>query len=401
MNSLKKLSVYIKEDTKAQKNALLKEKTITETEDLPNFEHKLPDEGMLVFTADSRNLTYINEKDLIDPETNVYYYNSSICKYNNFYRLFYRCGKNPKTCEDRIATCLLTKELKVIPETNKYIDAYTNWQTSRNSGPDTLERHIRYSYAHKNDIKSFMFKDNHHVEDPRAIEFQGNWFVFYTDGLTIGVAKLDLETCDIIYSHYLQVPPNDILSSESDGREKNWIPVVSNNKLYLLYSDNPRTFIHCVDEGNRLNVINYDKLNFSVTWSYGKVRGGCPPVEYDEDTLIWFFHSSTQWYSTMYMIGSRIYFIGAYLTTKKYPFEIKKISKFPVFFGPPSHVSEKSVHQTNVAFPCGAVTENDEFIISMGINDHYIAHLKVSKNDIIWKPFQKKFLYLKLETYHA
>jgi hypothetical protein len=53
-------------------------------------------------------------------------------------------------------------------------------------------------------MKSFVFKDNHHVEDPRAIEFNNHWFVFYTDGLTIGVAKLTLDTCDVIYSHYFK-----------------------------------------------------------------------------------------------------------------------------------------------------------------------------------------------------
>jgi len=390
MHSLKKLKNSLEKQELDRKNELMKESTIEKTEDLPEFIYKLPDEGGLSFTADPRNLKYLNEKDLIDPDTNIYYYNSSICKYKDFYRLFYRCGKNPKTCEDRIATCLLTKNFEVVKGTNKYIDAYTNWETSRNAGPDILSRHIRYYYS-ENDPKSFIFKDNHHVEDPRAIEFQGNWFVFYTDGLTIGVAKLDLETCHVIYSHYLEVPPKHIISEDSDGREKNWIPVVSDDKLYLLYSDSPRTFIHCIDEEDKLSVKKYDKLNYCVSWNYGKVRGGCPPLEYDNDSLIWFFHSSTS------ILNNRKYFIGAYLTTKKYPFEVKNISKFPVFFGTPSPISIGNSYQTNVVFPCGAITEEDNFIISMGVNDYCIGHLKVSKNDIIWKPFQKSLLYLKFK----
>jgi predicted GH43/DUF377 family glycosyl hydrolase len=385
---LKRTAERIKEEELDRKNELLKETTIENTEDMPEFIYTLPDEGTLIYTANSRNLKYLNEKDLIDPHTNVYYYNSCICKYKNSYRLFYRCGKNPKTCEDRVATCLLTKNLEVIPETNKYIEAYTNWKASRDAGPDVLSRHIRYTYSDTKTTKSFIFKDNHHVEDPRAIEFNCNWFVFYTDGLTIGVAKLDLDSCDVIYSHYLQVPPKHIISEDSDGREKNWIPIVSDNKLYLLYSDSPRTFIHCIDEGDKLSVEKYDKLNFSVLWNYGNIRGGCPPIEYDDNTLIWFFHSS------MSVFKNRAYFIGAYLTTKNYPFEIKNISKFPVFFGTPSPISIGNSYQTNVVFPCGAIAEEDGFTISMGVNDYCIGHLKVHKQEIIWKKFEKKLLYL-------
>jgi len=214
----------------------------------------------------------------------------------------------------------------------------------------------------------------------------------------MGVAKLELDTCDVIYSHFFDVPPKQLLSNQSDGREKNWIPIVSNNKLYILYSDTPRTFIHCMDDKTSLKVEKYDQLNYVVLWNYGYVRGGCPPIEYDKDSLIWFFHSAMNVHSSLPTTGVRTYFIGAYLTTKTYPFPIQKITVYPIFFGTPSPLRKNTSYQTNVVFPCGAVPINDGFLVSMGINDYCIGHLKVYKNDIVWNKFEKKLTNLKLST---
>jgi hypothetical protein len=215
----------------------------------------------------------------------------------------------------------------------------------------------------------------------------------------MGVAKLDLITCDVIYSHFLQVPPTHLLSKQFDGREKNWIPVVSNNELYLLYSDTPRTFIHCVDSKKSLILDSYEKLNFFVIWNYGSIRGGCPPIEYDQNTFIWFFHSSKDFYSSIPTQNSKIYFIGAYLTSKAYPFSIQQITQFPIFFGTPSPLRNGLHYQTNVVFPCGAVADGDSFLVSMGVNDYCIGHLRVFRTDILWKPFEKTLTYLKLTTF--
>lgn len=395
---INKTAKRLSTEEKHRKNQILKLTTIEETSDLPTSTYRLPEEGTLVSTADVRDMVYMNSQTLIDPKTNCYYYNSCLCDYNDGYRLFYRCGKNPKTCEDRIATCLLTKDLEVVPDTNQYINVFSNWQASRDAGPDSLDRHIRYYYAETGDVKSFVYKDGMHVEDPRVVQFKGHWFLFYTDGMTMAVAKLELDTCKIVYSHFLPVPPPKLLSKQSDGREKNWIPIVSGKKLYLLYSDTPRTFIHCKDSGTSLELERYDKLNYVVLWSYGSIRGGCPPIEYDQDRLIWFFHSSKEVYYSVPVQNSKIYFIGAYLTSKTYPFPISQITQFPIFFGSTSPLRPGLAYQTNVVFPCGAVSVDDNFLISMGINDYCIGHLKVNRSDIVWNPFEKHLTHLTLST---
>lgn len=396
---INKKATNIKIEAENRRNEELKINTIEETDDLPTSKFTLPAEGTLISTSDPNDIQYLDLKSLIDPDTNLYYYNSCICEYKDGYRLFYRCGKNPKTCEDKIATCLLTNKLQVIPNTNRYVNVFSNWQASRDAGPDTLDRHIRYFYSDTNTVKSFIYKDGTHVEDPRVVQFQGYWFLFYTDGLTVGVAKLDLDTCDVIYSHFLDVPPANIISKGSDGREKNWIPIVSNNELYLLYSDTPRTFIHCKDMGTKFFVEKYEKLNYIVLWKYGSIRGGCPPIYYDKTSLIWFFHSSKEIHYSMPTPNNKIYYIGAYISSNVYPFEIKQITKFPILFGPPSPLRSGVSYQTNVVFPCGAVADGTNFLVSMGINDYCIGHLKVFRNDIVWEPFEKTLTYLKLTTF--
>lgn len=339
------------------------------------------------------DLIILDSSKLIDYGENVYFYNSCICEYKDGYRLFYRCGKNPKTAQDRIATCLLTKDLQVVEGTNKYVGVYSNWEASKRTGPDNTNRNIKYAYSENGKIvyKHFVYKDGEHVEDPRVVEFNNAWFMFYTDGVSIGVAKLDLETCDVIYSHFMNSPPQYVKRSvDSDSREKNWIPFVNNNQLYLLYSDSPRTYILCADNKNRLEVQKYDKMLYSLNYDYGTIRGGCSPLKFNETTFIWFFHS-TRRSNTIVGDGRSIYMISAYLSSNNYPFEVSKILIAPILVGIPSPFNSTILLQDNVVYPCGAVVIDDEtFLISMGVNDYKIGHLYVKKSDLLWKNADKQ-----------
>jgi predicted GH43/DUF377 family glycosyl hydrolase len=344
--------------------------------------------------CDYSTLQYIDTNTLIDPDINLYYFNSCICKYKDIYRLFYRCSKNPKSVSDRIATCLLTLDLKVIPETNKYVDAFSDWAESYKAGYTNKPREILYTYNGNSDdefvSKSYIYKNNEHVEDPRVIEYNNSWFLSYTDGLAVGVAKLHLDTCKTIYSHFLKSPPKKFIPDFNDGREKNWIMCVDNQRLFVLYNESPRTFMEYRDTGISLECINIFKDNYSVTWPYGGVRGGCPPIEYDDSSLIWFFHSVKKMKTT---IGDNrnVYIIGGYLTKNVYPFKLIKMLNHPVLMGIPSHVSENLYLQDNVVYPCGAIAlDSQTFLISMGINDYKIAHLKVTKSMLRWGIFKPK-----------
>jgi predicted GH43/DUF377 family glycosyl hydrolase len=389
---LKSVTANIKNERKIKLLEQITEKT---TEEPPIFPNEIV--ANLEFPrslCDYSTLQYIDTKTLIDPDIHLYYFNSCICKYKNIYRLFYRCSKNPKSVSDRIATCLLTLDLKVIPGTNKYIDAFSDWNESYKAGYTNKPREILYAYTNADNdfvLKSYIYKNNEHVEDPRVIQYNNSWFLCYTDGLAVGVAKLDLDTCETIYSHFLKSPPKKYIPAFNDGREKNWIMCVDKNRLFVLYNDNPRTFMEYRDTGIYLECINIFKDNSSVTWPYGSVRGGCPPIEYDDNSLIWFFHSVKKMTTTV-GADKNVYIIGGYLTKKVYPFVVIKMLTHPVLVGVPSYASETLYLQDNVVYPCGAIAlDSQTFLISMGINDYKIAHLRVTKTMLRWSSFKPKF----------
>lgn len=321
------------------------------------------------------NLKIIPNKELIDPNINFYYYNSSICKIpeTDNYRLFYRVSKKPKGYDDRIATCVLNSNMDVINSSNKYLELYSNWDES--------------VYKNFNFIKMmnvYKFKNGYHIEDPRAILFNDNWFLLYTDGFNILVAKLKFDTCETVYSHYI-FKPNNLRHDESDGREKNWIPFVANNKLYILYSDNPRTIFECKDIDTELKIINVfysDNTNLTI-WNYGNIRGGTPPCEYDENHFIWFFHCQKQFNTTIGL--KKVYMIGAYVSKNSYPFDVVKISQLPLLIGIPAPTSRIVSYQDFVVYPCGAIKTKTGWTISMGIHDYNNGLLNVTENDFLWK----------------
>lgn len=386
----KKIKV-LSDQVKQKEEEKIIEKT---TENPPIFPNKIvADLEYPRSLCDYSTLQYIDTNTLIDPDINLYYFNSCICKYRNIYRLFYRCSKNPKSVSDRIATCLLRLDLKVIPGTNKYINAFSDWDESYKAGYTNKPRDILYTYLDDNGkhlVKSYIYKNNEHVEDPRVIEYNNSWFLSYTDGLAVGVAKLNLNTCETIYSHFLSSPPKEYIPDSSDGREKNWMMCVDKERLFILYNDSPRVLMEYRDTGIFLKRINIFKDNYSVTWPYGGVRGGCPPIQYDDSSLIWFFHSVKKMKTTV-GDNKNVYIIGGYLTKNVYPFKVIKILTHPVLLGIPSHVSEHLYLQDNVVYPCGAIAlDSQTFLISMGINDYKIAHLKVTKSMLRWDFFKPK-----------
>jgi len=314
-----------------------------------------------------RDLQYLDSKDLIDSK--LYYYNASIVDNEDTYRLFYRLGDEPKGCRDMIATCLLTKDLEVVDSSNMYIKVHSNWTESATTL--YLKRMVPY-----------IFNNDEHVEDPRAVKFNNSWFVFYTDGLRMGVAKLDLN-CKTIYTHYLSTP-EVFRNTDSDGREKNWIPFVNNNSLYILYSDSPRSIIRCTDTAIGLQFIAFrtEFENPVKYWNYGSIRGGAPPVKYDSNSLIWFFHSHKSYVTH---VGKKnVYMIGAYVSANTYPFPIIKYCKLPLLLGIPAEASTNRLIQDCVVFPCGAVETETGWKISMGINDVEIAFLDVEEKHFLW-----------------
>lgn len=299
--------------------------------------------------------------EFLDGETlmpgTTYHYNAGIIPYNDGYRLFYRTGAEPKMIYDRIATCLLTSDRKVVADTHKYITTHSDGSliTTWALRDMTIEKRV---------------PDGYHCEDPRVIEHKGSIFVSYTDGIRIGIAKLHRKSCNTIYTHYLDAPAT-ILHGESDGREKNWVPFSWEDDICFVYSDLPRQIFRFSDTGSKL-VLKSSELPLRPTlYPGGTIRGGCPPVKYDDEHMIWFFHVSKD----------GIYSIGAYITRGFSP--VVHVIQSPILKGHPQPKYQSGlITKDNVVYPCGAVATDSGWTISMGVNDYKIGFLDVPRSVI-------------------
>lgn len=287
------------------------------------------------------DIIFLDEKDLF---YSTYQYNACVCRYKEGYRLFYRISNEPKMYRDRIATCLLDEKFKPIKKTNILIENHSNLI-----------------------FESKLRTNGEHTEDPRVILYNDSWLLTYTDGWNMGVAKLNLDTCETVYSHYID-PPNDIIKfSSKDSREKNWIPFTDNGVFYFLYSDSPRQILEYKDADSRLEYVRTHNCEKSLNWKFGKIRGGCSPVKYNNDNqYIWFFHS----------LYEKKYYIGAYITYGF--FDVIKLTDIPVLVGEEEKYKPNNLTiKDNVIYPCGAVSVENGWMISMGINDYKIGLLFV------------------------
>jgi len=295
----------------------------------------------------------------IDPLAKYTYNGGIVRKDSDTLRIFYRRGVEPKMMCDRIATCLLTNDYTPVDGTHKIIYTYSNAALIASNDGHSFKIHG-------------VIKDGEHCEDPRAILHNGAWFVTYTDGYRVGVAKLDLETCETIYTHYLE-PSEVVKNRDSDGREKNWIPFSedgnSGGDIMMLYSDTPRTIMRFKDTGSKLALHPIHSLGPHTNSKVGNIRGGAPPVQYDKEHLLWFFHTAR----------SHVYKMGAYVT-KGYDLVVCVID-IPIIEGVPWKGERPSgtLIKDNIVYPCGAITTPTGWDVCMGICDYKLAILHVPR----------------------
>lgn len=121
------------------------------------------------------------------------------------------------------------------------------------------------------------------------------------------------------------------------------------------------------------------------TWSYGEIRGGTIPVEY-EGKLLRFFHSSLD--NERVGPHPRRYFVGAYLMEKDPPFDIVKVSTKPIIYGsevddiPSKDRTGIIQYKTNVVFPAGVLVRDGHWVVSVGVNDSACTLCKITPKEL-------------------
>lgn len=156
--------------------------------------------------------------------------------------------------------------------------------------------------------------------------------------------------------------------------QKNWVFFIHESKLYLLYSTHPWIVIEFKD---RWDETILHTLKEGAKWDYGVIRGGTPPVLVGD--LYWtFHHSSVPWTGRF-----RRYHMGALAFESKPPFRPVLYTPQPILTG--SQKDEWKDKKPLVVFPCGAVIENGQWIITYGINDLKCGWLRMQHDDLLSK----------------
>ena len=226
-------------------------------------------------------------------------------------------------------------------------------------------------------------------EDARFFTFKGRTFVSLTVAVFPGTAGLTVP-CAIIYGELKQTATRWHLEdvkmvkygrNNFAGQEKNWVFFDYEDRLHFIYQCSPEQVVCRLDKDG----VTVDKVyrTKSPSWSHGEIRGGTQPFDYPRSgghgTWLRFFHSLNK--ITQYR-ENWTYSIGALLMDDKPPFQIRKISKTPIFSGDERYVHGHKFWKPSVAIPYGAVPVVGGWKVSIGINDSLCAILTLNEKDL-------------------
>lgn len=217
-----------------------------------------------------------------------------------------------------------------------------------------------------------------HFEDARLFMFNGSPHISFTQmtGYRPGVDY----KCIMKYAR-LKLNGNRWLIEEvfwpkfgrngGESKEKNWSFFEHDGKLYVIYEDAPHRRVLRL-EGER---VVEELQSEGVAWPWGTIRGGAPPVPFGDGKMIALFHSSLPTEIAPHFVR---YYGAAYVFEAKPPFRILSVSAKPILAGSEADGHGEDPRYSDgwkpfVVFPCGAVMDGDDMLVSLGVNDWQCA----------------------------
>lgn len=198
-------------------------------------------------------------------------------------------------------------------------------------------------------------------EDPRLFIFRGRLHIAF-----IGVMTGNGPT------NQLYARLNDDLSVDEifvpnypfrTAWEKNWSFFEWENELFAVYQTGPKHAIIHVS-GNR--AYPFVESANSHPWAGGKLSGGAPPVRVGNHFFHWFHGRLGAWSYGVYTVGVNVF-------EAKPPFRVVAQTATPLVVGDKAwRLEYQSENFPAAIFPSGAILDGDKWIVSSGIQDHWI-----------------------------
>lgn len=177
--------------------------------------------------------------------------------------------------------------------------------------------------------------------------------------------------CKVVHYPPYDTNATSLQNIPRERYQKNWLFWMRDDRLHLLYKSDPWTVAEF--GGNWQEQRTH--ANEGAKWPHGEIRGGTPPVLIG-DKYYTFFHSSTAWRGNY-----RRYYVGAIAFSAQAPFEIVAMTKEPILIG--SQKSKWEMRKPPCVFPCGAIYENDSWLITYGLNDLEAGWISIPHADIL------------------
>ncbi len=165
--------------------------------------------------------------------------------------------------------------------------------------------------------------------------------------------------------------------------EKNWVPFDYKGSLLLGYSLSPHRILRPIFDTESCEILATSQGAFR--WDWGVLRGGTPAL-LDGEQYLAFFHTSSWSMSE----GKKVlcYFMGAYTFAGQPPFQITRISPYPIvcnefYAGEPIPIEGFDELFLRALFPTGFIFDEDDVYVAYGKQDCETWIVKLNKKKLL------------------
>lgn len=170
-----------------------------------------------------------------------------------------------------------------------------------------------------------------------------------------------------------------------EWRGKNWQVFEHEGRLLMIYCMHPQIEVHEIDLGAD-GIIRHRLIHEhpALPWTWGEMRGGTAPIRIG-DAYFACFHSSTILPGPMKW--DRQYHAAWYAFKARAPFAPVAVARRPWMSGDvaaPQNPATRSVWGKHaVVFPCGAIVERGEWLVSYGWQDRECRVTSIGHEEVL------------------
>ena len=218
-------------------------------------------------------------------------------------------------------------------------------------------------------------------EDPKFFKFDGKLFMSWVRSKWPSEhPKSVVEIGELASVTLKRIACRGLPGNDGQSIQKNAVFFECGGVLYCIWHCSPTQQIFTVSNDTVTPLPETE----GPRWSYGQIKGGTAPLEY-EGKLLRFFHSTldNEFAFPHKMAGRRRYFLGACLMEPEPPFKTVAVSKRPLVYGSEAGGMPDLFHfKPRVVFPGGAIARDGHFIVAVGVNDSQCALLKIEPKSL-------------------